>query len=102
MPASTVLGLATEGGARALGLDRVGRLDVGWSADLQLVDAALPTPITAHNLHDQLVLWRNHTHVRDVMVAGRWRVRNGEVLGADLDAMRARTHEQAKRLWGTT
>jgi cytosine/adenosine deaminase-related metal-dependent hydrolase len=99
MPAATVLGLATEGGARALGLDRVGRLEGGWAADLQVVDAAFPTPITEQNLFDQLVLWRNHSHVRDVMVAGVWRVRGGEVLDADLDAMRAALHEQAARLW---
>lgn len=99
MPAATVLGLATEGGAQALGLDRVGRLDRGWSADLALVDAAFPTPVTAHNLFDQVVLWRNHGHVRDVMVAGEWRVRDGEVLGADLARMRAQMHEQANRLW---
>ncbi len=99
MPAATVLGLATEGGAQALGLDGVGRLEAGWSADIQLVDATLPTPLTEHNLLDQLVLWRSGHHVRDVMVAGTWRVRGGEVLGADLDAMRARVHEQAERLW---
>jgi cytosine/adenosine deaminase-related metal-dependent hydrolase len=99
MPAATVLGLATEGGAQALGLERIGRLEPGWSADLQVVDARFPTPLSAHNLFEQIVLWRNHTHVRDVMVAGEWRVRGGEVLGADLDAMRARTHFQARRLW---
>ncbi len=100
MPASTVLGMATEGGAKALGLQNVGRLEPGWSADLQMIDASFPTPVNEHNLAEQLVLWRNHTHVRDVMVAGHWRVRNGEVLDADLDAMRARTHHQAHRLWG--
>ena len=99
MPATTVLNLATEGGARALGLEKVGRLDIGWSADLQLVDATFPTPLTEHNIFDQLVLWRSHRDVSDVMVAGRWRVRRGEVLDADLDQMRARTHEEANRLW---
>jgi 5-methylthioadenosine/S-adenosylhomocysteine deaminase len=99
MPADVVLGMATEGGANALGLDRVGRLAPGWSADLQLVDATFPTPISEHNLFEQVVLWRNHTHVRDVMVAGTWRVLDGEVLDADLDMMRARTREQAQRLW---
>lgn len=99
MPAATVLAMSTEGGAVALGLDRVGRLEPGWAADLQVVDATFPTPVTEHNLFDQLVLWRNHTHVRDVMVAGQWRVRGGEVLDADLDAMRAATREQAERLW---
>jgi len=101
MPASTVFSLATEGGAAALGLERIGRLDVGWAADLQVVDATFPTPTTAHNLIEQLVLWRNHTHVRDVMVGGDWRVRNRDVLGADLDRMQAATHEQARRLWSS-
>jgi len=99
MPAPAVFAMATEGGAQALGLDGVGRLEPGWSADLQLVDAAFPTPLTEHNVFDQVVLWRNHSHVRDVMVAGEWRVRGGEVLGADLELMRTRVHEQATRLW---
>ncbi len=99
MPAHQVFYLATEGGARALGLEKVGRLQPGWAADLQIIDAHFPTPAAAHNLYDQLVLWRNHTHVRDVMAAGRWRVRAGVLLDADLAAMRARVHDAAKRMW---
>jgi 5-methylthioadenosine/S-adenosylhomocysteine deaminase len=99
MPATTVLNLATESGARALGLEKVGRLDIGWSADLQLVDATFPTPLTEHNIFDQLVLWRSHCDVSDVMVAGTWRLRDREVLDADIDQMRARVHEEANRLW---
>ena len=101
MPAARVLGMATEGGANALRLDRVGRLDVGWSADLQIVDCTFPTPVTEDNLFEQLVLWRSRAHVRDVMVAGRWRVRDGVVDGADLDALRAATRRQAARLWAS-
>lgn len=100
MPADTVFYMATEGGARALGWDDVGRLAPGYRADLQLIDAVFPTPAKPHNLYDQLVLWRNHSHVRHVMVAGRWRVRNGQVLEADLPAMRARVHQNAERMWG--
>jgi cytosine/adenosine deaminase-related metal-dependent hydrolase len=99
MPADLVLSMATEGGAQALGLDRIGRLEPGWSADLQVVDAAFPTPLSPHNFAEQVVLWRNHSHVRDVMVAGDWRVRGGEVVGADLERLRAHTREQARRLW---
>ncbi|MCA9935076.1 MAG: amidohydrolase family protein [Ardenticatenaceae bacterium] len=102
MPAHQVWYLATEGGARAMGLEKVGRLQPGWAADLQLIDAALPTPAAPHNLYDQLLLWRNHSHVSDVMVAGQWRVRNGVVLGADLGQMRARVHENAERMWEKT
>ena len=101
--AETVLHMATEGSARTLGLERVGRLEPGWHADLQLVDIdgprGLPTPVEAHNLVDQLVLWRNATHVVKVMVGGDWIVDGGEVVGADMDRLRARTLEQAARLW---
>ncbi len=99
MPAATVFGLATRGGAQALGLGSVGELRPGWAADLQVIDGDLPTPLSAHNLFDQLVLWRNHTHVRDVMVGGTWRVRDGALLGFDRERVRARVHEQARRLW---
>ena len=99
MPAATVLGLATEGGARALGLDGVGRLEPAGRPTCQLVDAAFPTPAHRPQPARPAGAVAQRHHVRDVMVAGTWRVRGGEVLGADLDAMRARVHEQAHRLW---
>ncbi len=99
MPASRVLHMATKGGAAALGLERVGALEPGWVADLQLVDAGFPTPLTSHNLIEQLLLWRDHHHVSDVMVAGAWRVRGGEVLDTDMARLRSRTTQQAQRLW---
>jgi cytosine/adenosine deaminase-related metal-dependent hydrolase len=102
MPAHEVWYLATEGGARAMGLEKVGRLEPGWAADLQLINANLPTPIAPHNLYEQLLLWRNHSHVSDVMVSGQWRVRDGIVGNADLDHMRARVHENAERMWAKT
>jgi cytosine/adenosine deaminase-related metal-dependent hydrolase len=99
MPAHLVWRLATEGGARAIGLEGVGRLAPGWQADLQLIDAVFPTPATVGNLYDQLLLYRNQTHVRAVMVAGQARVRDGVVLGVDEAALRVRVHRAAERLW---
>lgn len=99
MPANVVWRLATEGGAQVLGLERVGRLAPGWQADLQLIDSVLPTPAEAWNLYDQLLLYRSRRDVRHVMVAGQWRVRDGEVLGVDEAALRSRVHESARRLW---
>ncbi len=100
MPADTVFHMATEGGAKALGWDYVGRLAPGFVADLQLVDARFPTPAEEHNLYDQLVLWRNYTHVRDVMVNGEWRVRDRVVLGGDdIEALRDRVHTAATAMW---
>ncbi len=99
MPAPLVWYLATEGGARALGLENVGRLEPGWQADLQLIDTRMPTPSEEHNLYDQLVLWRNQSHVQLVMVAGQLRVREGKVLGADEATILANAHAAARRLW---
>jgi cytosine/adenosine deaminase-related metal-dependent hydrolase len=99
MPANVVWRLATEGGALALGLTEVGRLEPGWQADLQLIDAAVPTPVEPWNLYDQLLLFRSRRDVRDVMVSGQWRVRNGVVLDVDEGALRARAHAGARRLW---
>lgn len=99
MPAAQVWYLATEGGAKSLGLEQVGCLASGWQADLQLIDAHFPTPLAEHNLYDQLVLWRNHSHVKLVMVAGQIHVRDGVVLNADEATIQARAHAAAHRLW---
>lgn len=103
MPAQVVFGMATEGGARALGLTErstpVGRLEPGWAADLQLIRSDFPTPGSEHNLFDQLVLWRDSRHVTDVMVNGRWRVQRGSVNNFDHARSAALVHEQAQRLW---
>jgi len=100
MPAQVVWQLATEGGARALKLDKVGRLAAGWQADLQLISLdTLPTPPAVHNLYEQLLLYRNHTHVRATLVAGQTRVQAGQVLGADMAALIAHTREAATELW---
>jgi len=100
LPAHDAVFMATEGGAQALGIDNLGRIEPGWIADLQLVNCELPTPLDASTICDQLVLWRSGQHVRDVMVAGEWRVRNGEVLGVDVERARRRVVEEASRLWG--
>jgi len=100
MPAQTVWQLATEGGARALKLEKVGRLAPGWQADLQLISLdTLPTPPAEHNLYEQLLLYRNRSHVRATLVAGEPRVKDGQVLGADRAALVAHTREAAARLW---
>lgn len=99
MPAGLVWQLATAGGARALGLERVGQLLPGWQADLQLIDSILPTPVESWNLYDQLLLYRSRRDVRAVMVAGQWRVRDGSILNVDEAALRARAHAAARRLW---
>ena len=99
MPADVVWTMATQYGARALGFDDWGTLAPGHQADLLLIAADLPTPLAPHNLADQLLLWRNPYDLRGVMCAGRWLARDGEVVGVDEEAVRARVVEAARRLW---
>ena len=100
MPAHDVWQMATEHGAKAMALDSItGSLAVGKSADLIAIDLDVPTPITAHNLLDQLILWRDAVDVHSVMVAGRWLKRNYEVLNADPEMLIAKSREAATRLW---
>lgn len=99
MPAHLVWYLATEGGAQALNLEKVGRIQTGWQADLQLIKPNLPTPLEAHNLFDQLLLYQNASQVDAVLVAGDVKVQDGEVLDADWDFLQTRTRQAAARLW---
>ena len=99
MPADLVWYLATEGGAKAIGLENVGRIETGWQADLQLIAPALPTPIKAHNLYDQLLLYCNQTQVEATIVAGKPLLRNGQLAQADLAELVKATHLAAEELW---
>ena len=100
MKAEQVFEMATLQGAEALGLDNVGALKPGFVADLQLIDANFPTPSTEENLIEQVILYRSGHHVDSVMIAGKWKLKNGEILGADLENQRESVHRQARRLWG--
>ena len=99
MPANLVYFLATEGGALALNLEKVGRIGAGWKADLQLIAADFPTPARQWNLYDQLILYRNPEHVRMVMIDGRILLQDGQLM-TDYDPQaRLVLHAQAERLW---
>jgi cytosine/adenosine deaminase-related metal-dependent hydrolase len=102
MPAHLVWYLATEGGAKALGFEKVGRIETGWQADLQLINANLPTPLEVHNLYEQLLLYRDAHNVTGALVAGDVKVKNREVLNADWEALHAHSREAASRLWSET
>ena len=70
--------VATRGGARALA-QPVGGLEAGRRADLLVLDA--DTPALAHKsgdaILDSLVFTGNRDAIKHVMVAGRWRIRDG-------------------------
>jgi 8-oxoguanine deaminase len=86
---------ATEGGAKCLGRDDIGRIAPGLAADLALFTLDGPRFSGAHDPIAALVLCGAHRADR-VMVDGVWRVADGAVVGLDLEALLAE-HRQAAR-----
>ncbi|MCA8931181.1 MAG: formimidoylglutamate deiminase [Rhodospirillaceae bacterium] len=69
---------AVDGGAQALGR-RTGHIAPGYRADLVVLDPVAPPIVDQpdHHLFDALVFSGGGRRVRDVMVGGRWVVRDG-------------------------
>jgi guanine deaminase len=91
--ATQVLTAATSGSARALGFDRIGRIAPGFAADIVFLDLDAPTLIPLNAPMTQLVLGEDGTSVLDVMVGGRFVVRNRRLQTVDLPALSARAAE---------
>jgi 5-methylthioadenosine/S-adenosylhomocysteine deaminase len=92
------LSWVTVEGARAMGLsDRVGRLLPGMQADLVVIDA---TALNLWPAHDPVAaaLHASIANVEAVMVAGRWRKRDHQLLDVDLDGVRDRLLASGERL----
>ncbi len=105
-PAWEVLRMATIEGAQAIGLgEEIGSLEAGKQADLILVDltALNLSPVLTEpvrNIVPNLVYAASGHEVKTVMVAGKVLVRDGEVLTADEDAIRAEAQMQAEAVAG--
>jgi len=76
-----------------------GKLDGGAPADLLALDYAPPTPLHTGNLGGHLLFGVDRSHVRSVMVAGRWVVRDRRVTGVDTAAAFARARAAAPEVW---
>ncbi|MBA2426205.1 MAG: amidohydrolase family protein [Actinobacteria bacterium] len=77
----------------------LGTLEPGAPGDLVVLDYDSPTPMTAANAAGHLVFGLNASHVRDVMVAGRWVVRSRRHELVDEAELAARCREAAPKLW---
>ncbi len=85
MNARCVLEMATINGARACGLgDVTGSLEKGKQADLIILDAKTPGLTPLYTPVSQIVYSIDGSAVRDVMVAGKFLVRNRRLLTLDV------------------
>jgi 5-methylthioadenosine/S-adenosylhomocysteine deaminase len=100
-----VLGMATIGGARALGMQaNVGSLEAGKKADIIAVRTDTPrmTPLFGgefFNLHHNLVHAVRGGDVAFTMIDGKVVVEDGHLLTANMDELIAQVHEAAPGLF---
>jgi 5-methylthioadenosine/S-adenosylhomocysteine deaminase len=96
-----LLELATEGAARSLGLESVGRLAPGWKADIITVSLDAPhlRPVfPEQNLLANLVYAGNGADVVDTIVDGAVLMRDRELLTIDEEAVFDRAQTAAREL----
>jgi putative selenium metabolism protein SsnA len=78
---------------------QLGTLDVGSAADLAVLDYPTPTPITPQNLYGHLLYGMSSQFVTDVMVNGRWVLKNRHIVGVDEEKIRAEAQRVARKVW---
>ncbi len=98
MPARDVVRMATREGADVLRLeDRIGRLVPGLEADITRVSVAGPHMRPLYDPYAALVFSANAADVADLMVAGRFLMRDRAVLTLDAETAIAEAEEIANR-----
>ena len=98
MPAETVFRMATEGGARVLGMEDAGLLAPGMRADLAVVDLDRREIAPAPPSLSALVYSGNPGVVTDTMVDGRWVYRNRTFPWIDEQTVRVRARAVVERV----
>jgi putative selenium metabolism protein SsnA len=78
----------------------LGTLAPGAPADLVVLEYRHPTPLADDTLAAHWMFGIGAQHVRDVMVQGKWVVRDRRLVNADADRIAADAVEQAVLLWG--
>ncbi len=108
MPGDLVFKLAFQNNARIIDavfrpfnadFPRVGELSVGAAADIVLLDYQPPTPMSGGNFPWHLIFGMDGQHVNSTMVAGRWLMRNRQLLTLDEARIHARARELSQALW---
>jgi 5-methylthioadenosine/S-adenosylhomocysteine deaminase len=92
------LRMATQNGARALGWPQSGAIVPGWLADLILLDCDQPHWRPRHDLVANLLHAAQAGDVTDVMVAGRWLMRERRLATLDEDRILWEAERRALRL----
>lgn len=98
LPAQRVLDMATRDGADALRRADLGRIEVGATADLAIVDMQRPQLHPIHDVVSQLVYATSGRDVSNTIVAGKPLLLDGVFQTLDMVAVLERVQEEAERI----
>ena len=90
----TAFALGTEHGGRLLRLP-IGQLKAGYAADFSLISLDDMSMLPVHALEKNLVHSMTDRAIHGVWVSGKERVREGQVIGLDEQALSAKLHRLA-------
>ncbi|HET7371363.1 MAG TPA: TRZ/ATZ family hydrolase [Gammaproteobacteria bacterium] len=98
-PAADVLRMATLNGAQALGLgNEIGSLEAGKWADIAAVDLGGLDKQPVYDVVSQLIYSGGRERVTDVWIAGERKVRERELAGIDIEAIRQKAIQWGERI----
>ncbi len=99
LPAATVLRMATQGGARALGLEaEIGSLEPGKRADVAILDLGLPHSAPWLDAASAVVYSARPANVRHVLVDGEFLKRDGRLVRVDAARAAAEASREIRRI----
>jgi guanine deaminase len=101
LSADEAFAMATEGSAALLGFDKIGKLAVGYAADIVFLRLDAPNFVPFRNPMTQTVFGESGASIDKVMIAGRTVLADGKVLTIDEASLRRKAEAAAARLDAT-
>jgi 5-methylthioadenosine/S-adenosylhomocysteine deaminase len=98
LSATEAFHLATEGSAKVLGFEKIGRLAPGYEADIVFLRLDSPHFVPLRAPLIQMVFGENGASVATVMIGGRIVFQDGRLLTLDENTLRREAEEAAGRL----
>jgi 5-methylthioadenosine/S-adenosylhomocysteine deaminase len=98
VPAFEALKMGTEYGAKAVGIDKLGRLEAGCKADITLFNMNSPAWFPRNNLVSLLVYAANSGSVDTVICNGKVIMENNEIKTVDEERICYEAQRCAERL----
>lgn len=100
LPPAEILKMATVNGAKTCGFSELGVIEVGYLADLAILDLDVANLTPHGNLMSALVYSANSANVRDTMIAGEFVMKDRMILTFDESEAKEMCREVVARLTG--